>query len=260
MARRAATDPVAEAAAQLYAADSLRSFTEQRKKRADELRRGGDAEAAAEVARLPKPSASAWAVNRLWHQARADFDALFAAGEKLRRGDFAAQAEQRDALGRLRARAVQVLRSDGHGATPAMLHRIATTLQALSATGSFDPDPPGALAADRDPPGFEVFTDGAKLKNVKPAAAARPARAARPADKKKRADEASARETRALATERERIQRTLDRHRHTADIQRAIIGELREKLAAAESQLADIERRAAAAEKELGRLRLKSVD
>jgi len=77
---------------------------------------------------------------------------------------------------------------------------------------------------------------------------------------KKRADEANARESRQLAAERERIQRTLDRHRHAADIQRAVIDELRDKLRAAEANLDDLERRAAASEKDLARLRLKSVD
>jgi colicin import membrane protein len=36
-----------------------------------------------------------------------------------------------------------------------------TTLQALSAIGSYAPDAPGRLVADRDPPGFEVLAGAA---------------------------------------------------------------------------------------------------
>jgi uncharacterized membrane protein YdfJ with MMPL/SSD domain len=41
-----------------------------------------------------------------------------------------------------------------------MLRRVTQTLSALAATGGFDPDPPGALSADRDPPGFEAVGIG----------------------------------------------------------------------------------------------------
>jgi chromosome segregation ATPase len=37
------------------------------------------------------------------------------------------------------------------------LRRIVTDLSALAAVGSFDPDPPGALAGDREPPGFDAI-------------------------------------------------------------------------------------------------------
>src|SRR5262249_21920679 len=44
-----------------------------------------------------------------------------------------------------------------HAAPESTLRRVTTTLSALAAAGGFDPDPPGALGADRSPPGFEAF-------------------------------------------------------------------------------------------------------
>ncbi|HYU14862.1 MAG TPA: hypothetical protein VEL05_02270, partial [Candidatus Acidoferrum sp.] len=146
-------DPAAGAAELLYAAP-LATFTAERKRLADELRAAGAGEAAEHVAKLGKPSVSAWVVNRLYRDARPDVDALLHAGRRMRAGDVAATRDQRAVLARLHQRAALALRAGGHAASPAMLRRVTTTLQALSAIGSFDPDPPGQLVEDRDPPGF----------------------------------------------------------------------------------------------------------
>jgi flagellar biosynthesis GTPase FlhF len=58
-------------------------------------------------------------------------------------------------LAQLRTHAAGVLVEAGHPATEATLRRVSATLAALAAAGSFEPDPPGALTADRDPPGFD---------------------------------------------------------------------------------------------------------
>jgi hypothetical protein len=134
---------------------SLRDFANDRKRLATELRQAGNRAAATIVASLPRPTLSAWLVNRLWRQARPEFDALFGAAARIRAGELAAVPEQRAALARLRSLAAEVLRADGHAAADGTLARTSTTLQALAAAGSFDPDPPGRLLADRDPPGFE---------------------------------------------------------------------------------------------------------
>jgi hypothetical protein len=57
-------------------------------------------------------------------------------------------------LSALAGRADSVLETAGHPATEATLRKLTATLSALAASGSFDPDPPGALTSDRDPPGF----------------------------------------------------------------------------------------------------------
>ena len=55
------------------------------------------------------------------------------------------------------SRATSILQAGGNAATDTTLRRVTTTLSAVAASGGFAPDPPGALSADRDPPGFEAL-------------------------------------------------------------------------------------------------------
>lgn len=189
----AADDPVAVAAGELYGAP-LAGFVAERKRLADARKAAGDKAGAAAIAKLGRPAMSAWVVNRLWREDRDEVDGLLAAGAAVRAGDRSALEIQRGLLGRLRARAAAILVGDGHAASPATLQRIATTLQALSALGTWAPDRPGELVADRDPPGFEVMI-GAVL-DGKPAAPPRltlvPASAGAPAAATPDADTADA--------------------------------------------------------------------
>jgi len=145
-----------DAVSALYRAP-LHEFVAQRKRLSSELKGGGDKAGATRLAGLGRPPISAWTVNQLWWEARDAFDELFAAGERLRAGDLAGTSAHRDAMAKLRARAETLLGAAGHAATEATLRRIMTDLSALAALGSFDPDPPGALAGDREPPGFDVI-------------------------------------------------------------------------------------------------------
>jgi hypothetical protein len=142
-----------DAVVTLYQAP-LDQFVAERKRLAAELKAAGDKDNASRLAKLGRPTVSAWAVNQLWWRERDAFDALLAAAERMRLGDLAASREHRDALAALRTRAASVLADGGHGAPDGTLRRVTTTLSALAANGGFDPDPPGAIAADRDPPGF----------------------------------------------------------------------------------------------------------
>jgi hypothetical protein len=144
-----------EAVIALYRAP-LDKFVAERKRLASELKGGGDKAGGARLAALPRPPISAWTVNQLWFEARDAFDELFAAGERLRSGDLSASHAHRDALVQMRVHAEKVLAEGGHAATEATFRRIMTNLSALAALGSFDPDPPGALSGDREPPGFDV--------------------------------------------------------------------------------------------------------
>jgi hypothetical protein len=144
-----------EAVRELYQAPHP-AFVAERKRLAAELKAAGDKPGATQLGKLPRPPISAWAVNQLWWQEREAFDRLLATAARLRDGDLGANAPHREALTALRVRASTILGDAGHAGTEATLRRIATTLSAIAASGGFEPDPPGALSADRDPPGFEA--------------------------------------------------------------------------------------------------------
>jgi multidrug efflux pump subunit AcrA (membrane-fusion protein) len=146
-----AKDPVQE----LYQVP-LAEFVAERKRIAAELKKAGDAAAAKDMLARKRPTMSAWVVNQLYWHARDSFDDLLKTAEKLRKGDLRASADHREAIAKLRKRASTILTEAGHAATEATLRRVTTTLSALAATGGFEPDLPGALAEDRDPPGFEA--------------------------------------------------------------------------------------------------------
>ena len=135
----------------------LDEFVAERKRLASELKAAGDKAGATRLTGLARPPISAWAVNQLWWEARETFDELFAAAARLRQGDLGATHAHRDAMTKLRARAETLLAAAGHATTEATLRRIATDLSALAAVGTFDPDPPGALAGDREAVGFDVI-------------------------------------------------------------------------------------------------------
>jgi hypothetical protein len=144
-------DPVQE----LYQVP-LAEFVAERKRLAADLKKGGDAAAAKDLLARKRPTMSAWVVNQLYWHARDAFDDMLETAEKLRKGDLRASADHRGAIATLRKRAQAILSDAGHSATEATLRRVTTTLSALAATGGFDPDAPGTLAEDRDPPGFEA--------------------------------------------------------------------------------------------------------
>jgi hypothetical protein len=135
----------------------LEQFVAERKRLAAELKVAGDKEAAAKLGKLPRPPISAWVVDQLWWYARAAFEALFETAQRLRDGKLEAMAAHRDAIAKLRAEAAKILTDAEHGATEATLRRVSQTLAALAAAGGWEPDLPGALSADRDPPGFEAI-------------------------------------------------------------------------------------------------------
>jgi DNA repair exonuclease SbcCD ATPase subunit len=142
------------ALAELYQAP-LPQFIAERKLLAAELMAKKEA-GATTLASKPKPPVSAWVVNQLWWHARDAFDDLMKSADKLRKGQLSASGEHRDAIAKLRKRAVSILEDANHNANEATLRRITTTLAAIAAAGGFEPDAPGTLAEDRDPPGFEA--------------------------------------------------------------------------------------------------------
>lgn len=144
-----------EALQELYQAP-LSQFVAERKRLAGDLKASGDAAGAKQLLERKRPTVSAWVVNQLYWHARDAFDEMLATAEQLRKGHLKASADHRNAIAKLRKRAATLLEDAGHAATEATLRRVTTTLAALAATGGFEPDLPGTLAADRDPPGFEA--------------------------------------------------------------------------------------------------------
>lgn len=193
---------------QLYQAP-LASFLEERKRLAAELRARGDDAAAAQIAKRPKPVTSVWTVNQLYWREREAFDEMLEAASLLRRGDNRASKAYHGAIANLRQRAAALLKDAGFTVSDATLRRVATTLAAIAAVGGFEPDPPGAIAADRDPPGFDAVGIAPRPIKAKqlPQKAHKPAAAAR---------ERVLAQLRAAA-EKERQQREAERTRRKAE-------------------------------------------
>jgi len=259
------------ALASLYQAPH-ESFVAERKRLSAELKARGDREAAARLAKLTRPPISAWVVNQLYWREREAFDDLFATAERVQRGERSASAEHRAATLRLRARAAAILAEAGHANNESTLRRVTATLGALAAASSFDPDPPGALSADRDPPGFEAWgiqnepeASGAEREPAAPEnqavrakAASEPATASEVEQRRER-EERAARQRAAAAAEEERkriaqarAQREAERRRLAAaskeatreiDVASALVNRLRAELAQAQVELENARQR-----------------
>lgn len=145
----------------------LAEFTAARNILAAQLKKSGRGNDATDVKALVKPSTSAWTVNQLYWQYRAAFDQLIAAGGRFHKAQSSrstgkladmrsALDARRETLRQLSDRATSLLHDAGHNPTPDTIHRITTTLEAMSAyTSQSDGPTPGRLTHDVDPPGFE---------------------------------------------------------------------------------------------------------
>ncbi len=152
----------------------LAEFTNARNVLAARLKKSGQGNEANRVKALAKPSISAWAVNQLYWNHRAAFDQLIASGERFHKAQSSRLAgkladmrtaldARREALTQLSDLAASLLQEAGHNPAPDTIHRITTTLEAMSASRS-DAPRPGCLTHDVDPPGFEslaAFTPAA---------------------------------------------------------------------------------------------------
>ena len=221
-----------DAAEVLYGAP-LSQFVEERKRLAGERKAAGDKAGAAAIGKLPRPAMSAWVVNQLWRQAKGDMDALFAAGAKLRSGDFGATAAQREALGTLRKQAAEVLKSDGHAASEGTLLRVQTTLQALSAIGGWEPDEPGRLTADRDPPGFEVLGGVTDVKKAEEKRSGTGTGTGTEEREKRREEE---RQRKKVEADLARAEKVLERARHAVRVAEGEVAEQAERMARLERE------------------------
>jgi hypothetical protein len=166
------------------------AFVAARDQLARQLRRDGDAQAAARVKALRRPPLSAWAVNQLARDRGRQLARLLDAGERLRAAHQAALAgggadelraaarAERQAVAGLVEAALETLREAGHPTTDATRERVAATLHAAAA----DPEAAdlvrsGRLTSDLDPSGF-----GTALAAGGPVPAASPPKAKRRAN------------------------------------------------------------------------------
>ena len=145
----------------------LAEFTAARNTLAAQLKKSGRGDEADLVKALVKPSISAWAVNQLYWNHRDDFDRLLESGGRFHKAQSSRLAgkladmrtaldARREALTHLSDLATSLLRDAGHNPAPDTIHRITTTLEAISAYASRSDAPhPGRLTHDVDPPGFE---------------------------------------------------------------------------------------------------------
>lgn len=240
-----------DALAELYRAP-LAQFVAERKRIAGELKRDGDAGGAKELLARKRPTISAWVVNQLYWHARDAFDDMLKTAERLRKGDLRASGDHRDAIAKLRKRAAAFLEDAGHNASESTLRRVTTTLAALAATGGFDPDPPGTLAEDRDPPGFEAI--GIPLERTERTDRAERPAAKAPATKKRDRDEEKAEAEEAA---RRRAEEIAEKKRAEAERKRIAIErhKLESALRTAKADRSEREREVKHAEKQLEKAR-----
>ena len=147
----------------------LAEFTGARNALAARLKKSGRGENASQVKALAKPPVSAWAVNQLYWNQRAAFEQLLTSGERFHKVQTSRSAAKvaemrealdarREALTQLSSLATSVLRDAGHNPSPDTVHRVTTTLEAMSAYSSRSgASRAGRLSEDVDPPGFEMF-------------------------------------------------------------------------------------------------------
>ena len=153
----------------------LAGFTGARNTLAAQLKKSGRGDEAVLVKALVKPSVTAWAVNQLYWNHRDAFDRLIASGEHFHKAQASRHGgkladmrtaidARREALKQLSDLATSVLRdagpNPGQNPTPDTIHRITTSLEALSAinwASRSDAPRPGRLTHDVDPPGFEAL-------------------------------------------------------------------------------------------------------
>ena len=251
-------------------------FTAARNSLAKQLKKDGDKDASEEVASLPKPTVSAWAVNHLFTTHSEDMEELLASGDRARKalrsilsgGDPGALRdaiqEARDLANTLRDRAVEAVAEETRKPSPAVVDRIATNLQSLAFSPAAEPViERGWMDVDLPPPGFEVLA-GLQLAALPKKAAAKtaPPRKDQAGETKKK-EEAAARERqeKEQARQREKLAKAkaereeaagrADFLRRKAEQAEKAADELRERFEEAERLATDARKRADEAERDL---------
>jgi hypothetical protein len=150
---------------------ALAEFTVARNDLVRQLKAANDADAAARIQALPKPSVPAWAINQLSRRESGAVRELLDAGDTLRKAQRRllerggsvdslreAMAKERESVRVLTERARAVLEGADRAATPAMLDRIRRTLEAAAVEEEGRRLlETGRLTGELEPAGFEAF-------------------------------------------------------------------------------------------------------
>ncbi len=211
---------------------ALTEFTGARNTLASQLKKAGRGDEANRVKALAKPSISAWAVNQIYWQHRADFEQLIATGKRFRQAQKSGKLAdmhgiidaRRESITHLADQATSLLQDAGHNPSLDTMRRVSTTLEALSVYASLPGGPPpGRLTHDIDPPGFDSLASlmsGVGMPKLtvvparttapqKPAAGTDTRRKATPADDARRLREARKSEIAAAKTSLQDARRLL---------------------------------------------------
>ncbi len=146
----------------------LDRFVSTRNEIVQRLRDAGQPDAADEIARLKKPSVSAWVVNQLARTRELDIQRLLKAGEALEQAqkdllkgkstDFEFSRKEHAASVRILQKAAK---ETIPGISSAIIDRVVRTLGSASSAENRDLIKSGRLTNDLEPTGFEVFVGGA---------------------------------------------------------------------------------------------------
>lgn len=230
-------DEVERAAAHLYALP-LEEFVKARDARSQELKRADKREEAERVRRLRKPTLAAWAVNQLARRRELDVRRLLKAGERLQEGQtdeedsfLEARREESAVLRRLLRGARELLESQGHTPSDAVIEKVAAILRSAAVDeGGRELLAQGRVTQELEPGGFELFS--ALLGSVRPARR----RGARPSGKDRATQRRRTREAERKAAEAAAEAEALERELVTEE----------QAVTDAERTLRDAERRAKA--------------
>lgn len=162
--------PFDDARAALYVA-APSEFVARRKELAAQLKAKGDPAGAKLLGALPKPSAHAWVVNRLF--ADGALAPVFAAGTASRSAQAAlmrgesdpatakqAQEAHKATVAAACARATTLLEGSEAPMTGALTGKVAALVMAITLRGSFAPYPDGCVAGDVELPSLEELASG----------------------------------------------------------------------------------------------------
>ena len=208
----------------------LDEFTAARDARARELRRDGQRERAADVAALRKPVVSAWVVNMLARDERADMRELVGAAEGIKAGKEGADAAFREALERLTASGRRLLEAEGRSAD-ATLQQVAGTLRAAAAS---DPEhlSAGTLTQPVESSGFGAMAGVSPARPRSRAGKAEPAKRVdrRAVERARKALAAAREEARSLERAASAAEREARKARQAADAARVRVAEAEQRL------------------------------
>lgn len=157
---------------------SLAEFTTARNSLAARLKKEGRTGEAESVKAMPKPPATAWAVNQLYWRQPKEVERLLTIGEKVREAQSGSAAdlrvlldERRKVVSELTKRAAAILRDAGHADSQDAMRRVTTNLESLASWGRSNAGAhAGRLTADLEPLGFDglaALLDGRKLEPAK---------------------------------------------------------------------------------------------